>query len=233
MILVGANFLHHYPNWLLFLVIGHTYRASRGGRRSRAGSIIGDVAHSIASSISMSRASKADSDCGASVAGTSRAAHGWAAGASSLPPCGTLGGPPGVFTCPITREIFEDPVVAADGFTYERSAIIQWIRGSTNSPMTNMPLDHLSLTPSHALRSAIVEWKQWQGLRDGTPAGGRHRYANSFGGSSQGSLSSYVLRQTGNATAAVNQSRDESSRLTPRTRVSSNLESGCALGSRL
>eukprot|EP00873_Tetraselmis_striata_P035861 jgi/Tetstr1/456125/TSEL_042894.t1 len=44
---------------------GYTFRSSIGGRRSRHGSMIGDMAHSIASSISMSRASKADSDCGA------------------------------------------------------------------------------------------------------------------------------------------------------------------------
>jgi len=212
---------------------GYTFRSSIGGRRSRHGSMIGDMAHSIASSISMSRASKADSDCGASVAGTSRAGAVWAAGASSLPPSGTLGGPPAVFICPITKEIFEDPVVAADGFTYERSAIIQWLRNSSQSPMTNMTLDHLSLTPNHSVRSAIVEWKEWKAMREGTPAGGRHRYAHSFGGSSQGSLSSYVLRQSIQAGTAASQRGDDTNRATPRTRVSANMDQSRGLGSRL
>ena len=29
--------------------------------------------------------------------------------------------------CPITLEIFRDPVVAKDGHTYERQAIVEWI----------------------------------------------------------------------------------------------------------
>ena len=30
-------------------------------------------------------------------------------------------------TCPITCELFIDPVIAADGTTYERSAIEEWM----------------------------------------------------------------------------------------------------------
>ena len=40
-------------------------------------------------------------------------------------------------TCPITLEIFVDPVLASDGHTYERSAIVEWIKHHNNtSPMT-------------------------------------------------------------------------------------------------
>ena len=40
--------------------------------------------------------------------------------------------------CPITQEIFTDPVVAADGHTYERSAILRWFQlGRSRSPVTN------------------------------------------------------------------------------------------------
>ena len=31
-------------------------------------------------------------------------------------------------TCPITRQLFVDPVMAADGFSYERDAIEKWFR---------------------------------------------------------------------------------------------------------
>jgi hypothetical protein len=33
--------------------------------------------------------------------------------------------------CPITFKIMEDPVTAADGHTYERSAIQEWIERAT------------------------------------------------------------------------------------------------------
>jgi hypothetical protein len=40
--------------------------------------------------------------------------------------------------CPITRQIMLDPVVAADGHSYERTAIQKWFdTGNTKSPMTS------------------------------------------------------------------------------------------------
>ena len=55
----------------------------------------------------------------------------------------------------------KDPHIAADGYTYEAEAIKGWLHGEhKTSPMTNLPLDHLELTPNHALRSAIQEWLQ-------------------------------------------------------------------------
>ena len=53
----------------------------------------------------------------------------------------------------------EGPVVAADGFSYERSAIEQWLRRSVRSPMTNAPLGSAGLIPNIALRKAIAEWR--------------------------------------------------------------------------
>ena len=47
--------------------------------------------------------------------------------------------------CPITNEIMQKPVVAADGFTYERSAIIRWLMTKNKSPLTGMPLLDQSL----------------------------------------------------------------------------------------
>lgn len=52
-----------------------------------------------------------------------------------------------------------DPQVAADGFTYDGEAIREWIaNGRETSPMTNLKLDHLHLTPNHSLRLSIQEW---------------------------------------------------------------------------
>lgn len=66
---------------------------------------------------------------------------------------------PPLFLCPILHEIMHDPRVAADGFTYEGEAMHGWLEsGGETSPMTNLKLDHLELTPNHALRVAIQDW---------------------------------------------------------------------------
>jgi hypothetical protein len=45
------------------------------------------------------------------------------------------------FTCPLTKKIFVDPVIASDGQTYERSAILRWIDQNHNSPITGAAMD--------------------------------------------------------------------------------------------
>ena len=52
--------------------------------------------------------------------------------------CSTLtaAGVPKHFLCPITHEVFDDPVIYADGHTYSRCAIQEWLRRSEASPMT-------------------------------------------------------------------------------------------------
>jgi len=65
------------------------------------------------------------------------------------------------YCCPITLEIMKDPVVAADGHSYEKSAIEEWVNLSTRdplSPMTGSPLIHTMLTPNYTLRSQINEF---------------------------------------------------------------------------
>lgn len=75
-------------------------------------------------------------------------------------------GVPRAFLCPITQEVFEDPVLAEDGFTYERTAIAEWLRsGSELSPMTGARLDSKVLLPNHVLRSQVCEWRE--ATRDG------------------------------------------------------------------
>jgi hypothetical protein len=72
--------------------------------------------------------------------------------------------PPAYFICPITADVMEDPVVAVDGFTYERSAITRWLRqqqGMRRSPMTNKPMGKM-LLPNHSLQSSIMEWHKQQ-----------------------------------------------------------------------
>lgn len=42
--------------------------------------------------------------------------------------------------CPITQEPIKDPVFAPDFYTYERSALEQWLRTNPTSPMTRQPM---------------------------------------------------------------------------------------------
>ncbi|KAF8675246.1 hypothetical protein HU200_047919 [Digitaria exilis] len=75
-----------------------------------------------------------------------------------------LGGVPSYFICPILQDVMRDPLIAADGFTYEADAIREWLdSGHRTSPMTNLALPHRDLLPNHALRSAIQEWLQTNG----------------------------------------------------------------------
>jgi hypothetical protein len=65
--------------------------------------------------------------------------------------------PPAQFLCPITQEMMRDPVITADGHTYEREAIAKWLEAHNTSPLTNAQLDHTHLIPNHALRSLIMD----------------------------------------------------------------------------
>ncbi len=50
----------------------------------------------------------------------------------------------------------QDPVLCADGHTYEREAIEVWLATYATSPMTGDPLPHTSVTPNHTLRCMIA-----------------------------------------------------------------------------
>lgn len=64
---------------------------------------------------------------------------------------------PGEFFCPITWEVMTDPVLATDGHTYEREAIIQWFKsGHRTSPMTKQKLECFLLVPNRTLRAQIM-----------------------------------------------------------------------------
>jgi hypothetical protein len=64
---------------------------------------------------------------------------------------------PPSFLCPITHAVMRDPVMCADGHTYERSAIQQWLSAHKTSPLTNAELPTTVMIPNIALRNAIQE----------------------------------------------------------------------------
>ena len=68
--------------------------------------------------------------------------------------------PPDAFLCPITKELMAEPVIAADGHSYERAEIEKWFAtGKQTSPMTNSAMASQTLTANHGLKSQIKEWQ--------------------------------------------------------------------------
>ncbi|GIL71373.1 hypothetical protein Vretifemale_1942 [Volvox reticuliferus] len=65
---------------------------------------------------------------------------------------------PDCFLCPMTCKVLRDPVVAADGVTYERDAIERHLRHVSTSPVTKQYLPSKQLYANNALKSAIAQW---------------------------------------------------------------------------
>ena len=56
-------------------------------------------------------------------------------------------------TCPITHEIFIDPVILeGDGYTYERTAIERWLGSNSTSPSTGAAIKRNGLIPNYLVR---------------------------------------------------------------------------------
>ena len=70
-------------------------------------------------------------------------------------------------TCPITAELFRDPVICAgDGYTYEREGVEKWFAdGHDTSPMTGATLRTRHLVPNFNVRQRADQ------MRGGAPVG--------------------------------------------------------------
>ncbi|KAL6216259.1 hypothetical protein ACLB2K_009482 [Fragaria x ananassa] len=71
--------------------------------------------------------------------------------------------PPKDFVCPITGQIFSDPVTLETGQTFERKAIQEWLkRGNTTCPMTRQPISTTAQLPNtnYVLKRLITSWKE-------------------------------------------------------------------------
>ena len=91
---------------------------------------------------------------------------------------------PDALVCPITCAVFEDPVICADGHTYERcaytpahvhapawasamsvpdcvrrAAISDWLQKHNTSPKTNEPLESMVMFPNHQVRQLVENYK--------------------------------------------------------------------------
>ena len=61
-------------------------------------------------------------------------------------------------TCTMTAEIFTDPVVAYDGYTYEREFIEKWLTDHNTSPFTKEPMTCSELRSNHTVRTMIESY---------------------------------------------------------------------------
>ncbi|KAK9825065.1 hypothetical protein WJX74_005721 [Apatococcus lobatus] len=66
--------------------------------------------------------------------------------------------PPDGCVCPITGQIFIHPVLLPDGHTFERSAIEEWLKSHSHSPVTNQQVGGCSLVPNWAIKKVVDDW---------------------------------------------------------------------------
>lgn len=67
--------------------------------------------------------------------------------------------PPLELCCPITLNLFEDPVAAPDGQTYERAAIEAWLDRKGTSPMSGLAMSKAMLVPCLLVRRIVQDFK--------------------------------------------------------------------------
>jgi U-box domain len=64
---------------------------------------------------------------------------------------------PRSFYCPLTLEVMVDPVIDAEGNTFERQALLHWLSYYGASPVSRQPLNANLVVPNFALRDIIHE----------------------------------------------------------------------------
>ena len=62
---------------------------------------------------------------------------------------------PNEWYCPITHALFEVPVIAEDGQTYEKEAILKWLENNSISPITKSTISKDGLRINYSLKSTI------------------------------------------------------------------------------
>lgn len=69
--------------------------------------------------------------------------------------------------CPISLDLFKDPVTLWTGQTYDRSCIERWLAaGNSTCPVTMQKLKDSSMVPNHTLRHLIHQWLNSNGYSE-------------------------------------------------------------------
>ncbi|KAL3144209.1 hypothetical protein ABBQ32_003989 [Trebouxia sp. C0010 RCD-2024] len=67
-----------------------------------------------------------------------------------------------LFNCPLTKVVLQDPVILADGHTYERNAVEEWLQLRDTSPVTGAVLPHKRMLPNVLIKQALACQQQQQ-----------------------------------------------------------------------
>ncbi|RYH14993.1 VWA domain-containing protein [archaeon] len=67
---------------------------------------------------------------------------------------------PEEFICPITQTLMRDPYVDKDGNSYEKNAIMDWLRRNPISPITRNRMSINDVFPNRTLKSIIETFRQ-------------------------------------------------------------------------
>jgi hypothetical protein len=70
------------------------------------------------------------------------------------------------FLCPISQEIMSNPVITPSGITYDRKSIMNWLKKSSDCPITKMPLNASDLITNYSLKNAIAEYLKKQDFKN-------------------------------------------------------------------
>ena len=57
--------------------------------------------------------------------------------------------------CCLLQGLLEEPVIAADGYTYERHAFQEWLKQHSDSPVTGLPLHTTATLPNFAIMAVV------------------------------------------------------------------------------
>ena len=67
--------------------------------------------------------------------------------------------PPAYLICPLTKELFHEPVISPDGNTFENSAILEYLVVSPLDPISNNPLTEELLFPNYAIADCVRKYE--------------------------------------------------------------------------
>jgi U-box domain len=69
---------------------------------------------------------------------------------------------PTEYTCPITLELLKWPMISKYGHTFEKNAILAWLKKESTCPLSRQPLSTKCLRPNYSLRQEIQQWQERQ-----------------------------------------------------------------------
>jgi hypothetical protein len=63
------------------------------------------------------------------------------------------------FLCPLSGSLLQEAVIASDGFTYSRQALLEWMNEHRRSPLTNTTLSG-TVHPNYQVRRLIAQYRR-------------------------------------------------------------------------